>query len=78
MKPNHKAIIGVGSVLLITLISALVVRNNVRKKGYSRNEFTAKLFKVPYAPLVTGLDKKYRDLEEQKENIDTEKEIVFR
>ena len=78
MKPQHKVTIRIGSVLLITLITGLVVRSNVQKKGYSRNQFTAKLFKVPYSPLVDGLDKKYRDLEEQKENKDTEKEIVFR
>lgn len=67
--------IGVGLVVGTTI---LIVRHNLRKKGWTHNKFLASAFNVPYKPLTEGLDMKYQDLQEQQENKETSTGITFR
>lgn len=75
MKKEIKIAVGVGLAIGVTI---LAVRYSAKQRGFSRNKFIADTFNVPYKPMVDGLDRKYSDLEEQKENEATKDGIEFR
>ncbi len=43
-----KTYIAMGAVALVFVSAVLVLRNTIKKRGYSNGKLTAKLFKVPY------------------------------
>lgn len=61
--------VGIGLVVGVTII---VMKQSLKKKGWTHNKFLSKAFNVPL------VDKKYVDLQEQEENIATKDGIEFR